>query len=214
MLIDLSHTLKVGMPCYPGMAPFALAPSSGHAKGERGEAAPFEFAAYGFPANTGTYIDSPHHRYPERTDVAALALERIADLPAVVVAAPEKGAVLPEHLRGIDVAGRAVLLHTGWAKRWGGDYFCSGPFLSEAGARYLVEQGAGLVGIDCANIDDMNDATRPAHTILLDAGIPIVEHLCGLEQLNRRRGIRFFAVPPRVVGGTSFPVRAFAIVEG
>jgi kynurenine formamidase len=213
MLIDLSHTLKNGMPCYPGMAPFALSPSRGRSKGERGEAAEFNFAAYAFPANTGTYIDAPHHRYAERTDIAALPLERIADLEAVVVAVPEEGGIGPEQLRGVEMTGRAVLLHTGWAKRWGGDYYRSGPFVSEEGARWLVENGAALCGIDCANIDDMTDAARPAHTILLDAGIAIVEHLCGLEQLKGRRKIRFFAVPPRVVGGTSFPVRAFAIAD-
>jgi kynurenine formamidase len=105
-----------------------------------------------------------------------------------------------------------VLLRTGWARRWSGDdYFRSGPYVTAEGAEALVRAGARLVGIDCANIDDMGDRSRPAHTILLAAGIPIVEHLCRLEELPAR-GFRFFAVPPAIAGGTSFPVRAFAIV--
>ena len=121
--------------------------------------------------------------------------------------------IAPDALAGQPLAGRAVLFRTDWSRRWGGEgYFRSGPFLPPDTCRALVDAGAALVGIDCANIDDMADATRPAHTILLAAGIPLVEHLRGLDALPAT-GFRFFAVPPAIAGGTSFTVRAFAIVE-
>jgi arylformamidase len=108
---------------------------------------------------------------------------------------------------------KAVLICTGWARRWGSsDYFRSGPFLTATACNHLVQAGAALVGIDCANIDDMKDPARPAHTLLLAAGIPIVEHLRGLDQLQGRT-FRFFATPPAIRGGTSFPVRALAVCE-
>jgi arylformamidase len=124
-----------------------------------------------------------------------------------------EGAIGPEAFQGLDVWGRAVLVRTDWSRLWGGsDYFRSGPFLTADACRFLVQAQIALVGIDCANIDDVGDLTRPAHTILLEGGIPIVEHLRGLEQLLAS-DFRFFAAPPAVKGGTSFPVRAFAICE-
>ena len=125
----------------------------------------------------------------------------------------QEGSIGPEAFQGLDLSGKAVLVRTDWSKRWGSsDYFHSGPFLSADACRFLVQSQVTLVGIDCANIDDMADMARPAHTILLGAGIPIVEHLCALEQLPTDK-FRFFAVPPAIRGGTSFPVRAFAICE-
>ncbi|HCI81709.1 MAG TPA: cyclase, partial [Ktedonobacter sp.] len=161
---------------------------------------------------TGTYIDAPFHRHPEGQDLAGLPLEKLANIPGIVVTQLKEGAIGPEAFTNIDVSGKAVLVRTDWSKHWKGDYFHSGPFLTAEACHYLVQAQVALVGIDCANIDDMNDATRPAHTVLLAAGIPIVEHLRGLNQLPTEN-FRFFAVPPAIKGGTSFPIRAFAIYE-
>jgi kynurenine formamidase len=162
-------------------------------------------------ANTGTYIDAPSHRFPEGGDVASYSLEQIADLPGIVVRTKER-VVTAAAFAGTDVRGRAVLVHSGWDVHWRTDrYGQDNPYLTADAAQYLVSAGAALVGVDSLNIDATSDGARPAHTTLLAAGIPIVEHLCGLGALPET-GFRFFAVPVRVRGLGSFPVRAFAIV--
>jgi arylformamidase len=215
-LLDLSHPLEPGMPAYPGLPEPQFRTVFTHAESaSRGTYAPgttFQIAVYEIGGNTGTYVDAPFHRYPAGADFAALPLTRLADLPGVVIHAANDGPIGPESFAGQDLYGKAVLLHTGWAARWGGDYFRSGPFLTAAACAGLVEAEVALVGIDCANIDNMTDPARPAHSRLLAAGIPIVEHLCALEHLPTG-AFRFFAVPPAIKGGTSFPVRAFALWE-
>lgn len=214
--IDLSHTLEPGMPAYPGLPePVFVAWLTHEDSGKRGlysYGTTFQIAHYQIGGNTGTYIDAPFHRYPQGADLAGLPLPAIANLPGVRVVAPSDGPIEPATFAGLELKDKAVLVQTGWAARWGGDYFRSGPFLTAEACNFLIAAGVTLVGIDCANIDDMTDKNRPAHTLLLAAGIPIVEHLCNLEQLPTS-GFRFFAVPPAIKGGTSFPIRAFAIVE-
>lgn len=167
-------------------------------------------------ANTGTYIDAPFHRYAAGRDIAAYPLEAVANLEGIVVRATmRQGRALDAALfRGGALGGKAVLVHTGWDAHWRTERYGQGhPFLTRASAELLVGAGAALVGIDSLNIDDDKDGTRPAHTLLLGAGIPIVEHLCRLGDLPDR-GFRFFAVPAPVKGIGSFPVRAFAAVPG
>jgi kynurenine formamidase len=217
MIVDLSHPLEPGMPTYPGLpGPQFSAFLTHDDTARQSHYAPgttFQIAVYEIGGNTGTYVDAPFHRYPDGADLAAIGLDKLADLPGILIPAVDDGAIDSETFNGMDLHGKAVLVHTGWASRWGSsDYFRSGPFLTKRACEHLVAARAALVGIDCANIDNMNDPERPAHTILLRAGIPIVEHLQGLEQLRNRR-FRFFATPPAVRGGTSFPVRAFAIAE-
>jgi arylformamidase len=213
-LIDLSHVLEPGMPAYPGLPVpefhtwFTHAESA--ARGTYGPGTTFQIATYELGGNTGTYVDAPFHRHPDGPDLAGLPLAKLANLPGVLVRVLREGAIGPQAFDGLDVRGKAVLVRTDWARRWSGDYFRSGPFLNADACRMLVTAGAALVGIDCANIDDMTDPARPAHTILLAAGIPIVEHLCALDQVPDG-AFRFFAVPPAIKGGTSFPVRAFAL---
>ncbi|WP_029215689.1 cyclase family protein [Kallotenue papyrolyticum] len=213
-LIDLSHPLEPNMPTYPGLPELRMRAVLTHDE-QPAHYAPgttFQIAAYELGGNTGTYVDAPLHRYRGGADLAALALERLADLPGVVITALRDGPLGPELFSGVELAGRAVLIRTDWSERWGrSDYFRSGPYLTAEACRLLVRAQAALVGIDCANIDNMADPTRPAHSILLAAGIPIVEHLRALDELPPG-GFRFFAVPPAIRGGTSFPVRAFAIV--
>ncbi|HEX6509903.1 MAG TPA: cyclase family protein [Chloroflexota bacterium] len=216
MIVDLSHPLEPGMPSYPGLPEPRFHTWLTHAQSaERGsytEGTTFQIATYEIGGNTGTYVDAPFHRHADGPDLARVPLERLADLAGIVISARNNGPIDAGPFRGQNLQDRAVLVRTDWSTRWGtGSYFQSGPFLTADGCRALIEQGAVLVGIDCANIDDMDDRSRPAHTLLLKAGIPIVEHLRSLDVLPPA-GFRFFAVPPAIVGGTSFPVRALALV--
>lgn len=215
--VELSHVIHAGMTTYPGLPVPEITPHLTRAASREVYAPGTEFAIdrITMVGNTGTYLDSPFHRYPDGGDLAGLPLERLADLPAVVVRTAGSGvrAVGVDALEGLEVAGRAVLLHTGGDAHWGTpEYAVDAPYLSGAGARWLVEHGAALVGIDSVNIDDMVPAgERPAHTQLLAAGIPIVEHMTGLARLPLA-GARFTAAPPRVSAFGTFPVRAYASV--
>jgi arylformamidase len=218
-LIDLSHALEPGMPAYPGLPAPIFATVFTHdesaARGLYTSGTTFQIATLEICGNTGTYIDAPFHRYREKADLAGLRLEQLADLPGLLIdAAGVSGrGIGPALFEGRDVAGKAVLIRTDWSRRWGSlGYWEPGPFLTASGAQWLAERGAALVGIDSWNIDDTGDPTRPAHTILLGADIVICEHMCALDQLPER-GFRFSAVAPRVVGGTSFPVRAYANID-
>jgi kynurenine formamidase len=215
MLIDLSHTVEHGLETYRGLpAPVICDFLSREASRERyAPGTEFHIGRIDMVANTGTYVDSPFHRFAEGHDLSQLALEQLADLDAVVVRAPGPGrAIDRDAFDGLDVRGRAVLVHTGWDRHWTTEaYFEGHPYLTEAAAATLAERGAVLVGIDSLNIDDTGDPRRPVHTTLLGADIPIAEHLCGLAALPDR-GARFFAVPVKVKAFGTFPVRAFAKV--
>lgn len=216
MIIDLSHPLEAGMPSYPGLPVprfhtfLAHGDPSQHAHYAPGVS--FEIAHYELGGNTGTYVDAPYHRHTRGEDLARLALNKLVNIPGILVRVVGEGPIGAEHFRNLDVDAKAVLIRTDWSKRWRRDYFKSGPYLTADACDSLVQSGATLVGIDCANIDNMQDPERPAHTILLGAGVPIVEHLCSLDKLSSKR-FRFFAAPPAIEGGTSFPVRAFAICD-
>ncbi|MFI6326410.1 cyclase family protein [Nonomuraea sp. NPDC050556] len=172
----------------------------------------FHIGTITLAANTGTYLDTPHHRYADGSDLSQVPLSAIADLPGLVVRSSDRS-VGVSAFEGLDVRGRAVLVETGWDRFFGTPAYLDGhPFLSPAAAEWLVEQGAALVGIDSLNIDDTPPrGPRPAHTVLLGAGIPIVEHLTGLAALPAE-GFRFHAAPPMVVGMGTFPVRAYAVI--
>ena len=217
-LIDLSHPIHHGLVTYPGLpAPEITDHLSREASvGKYASGVTFQIGRISLVANTGTYLDSPWHRYAEGADLSGLPLERLVDLEGVLVRATGTGrrAIDVLELAPLEVRGKAVLLHTGWDVHFETPrYAKEAPFLTDAGAAWLVEQGAALVGIDSINIDDMGDAARPAHSRLLEAGIPIVEHMRGLEQLPAT-GFRFSAAPPRIQGLGTFPVRAYAVVEG
>ena len=214
-LIDLSHEIEHGMVTYRGLpAPVISDWLSRDASSARYAAGTtFQIGRIELLANTGTYIDAPFHRYESGRDVAGYALETVADLPGVVLRV--KGgtgrAIDAARFNTLDVKGKAVLVHTGWDAHWRTDTYSAGqhPFLTREAAEYLAQAKTALVGIDSLNIDDDKDGTRPAHTILLRAGVAIVEHMTRLSDLPDS-GFRFFAVPPRVKGMGSFPVRAFA----
>ena len=213
--IDLSHTIFEGLVTYPGLPPPVIRDHLSRADSRRHYAPGTEFhiARIEMVANTGTYLDAPSHRFEGKSDVAGLPLTSLADLDGVVLRpAPEGRAIGGEALGPADLRGKAVLVETRWDRHFGTPaYFTGHPFLTREAARRLADAGAALVGIDSLNVDDTADGARPAHTILLGAGIPIVEHLTGLAALPTTN-FKFFAVPPRVRGMGTFPVRAFALV--
>ncbi|MEU4772284.1 cyclase family protein [Micromonospora sp. NPDC023644] len=219
-LVELSHPITDGMTTLPGW-PAPRITEWLTREASRANYAPgteFQVARIDMIANTGTYVDTPAHRFADGADLAATGLDRLADLPGVVVRAPAGTRAVDRLLLApYDVAGRAVLLHTGWSTHFGTDRYGApqAPYLTGDGARALVDAGAALVGIDSINIDDMSPAAageRPAHSALLAAGVPIVEHLTGLDALPPT-GFRFTAAPPMVAGMGTFPVRAFAVLD-
>jgi kynurenine formamidase len=210
-LVDLSHAIHAGMTTYPGLPAPEIASHLTREDSRRVYAAGTEFdiSRITMVGNTGTYLDSPFHRYADGVDLAGLPLESLVDLPAVVVSVTDR-AIDVEHLPGTELEGLAVLLHTGWDRHWRTEaYGADAPYLTAAGARWLADRGAALVGIDSVNIDSTEGGERPAHSTLLAAGIPVVEHLTGLAGLPAT-GARFTAVPPPVAGFGTFPVRAYA----
>ncbi|MET8153368.1 cyclase family protein [Actinoplanes sp. NPDC049668] len=217
--IELSHVISAGLTTYPGLPAPEITPHLTREASRELYAAGTEFSIdrITMVGNTGTYLDSPFHRYGDGTDLAGLPLEKLVDLPAVVVRTVGGGVrgVGVDELSGHSVAGRAVLLHTGGDAHWATPgYAVDAPYLTGAGAQWLIDNGAALVGIDAVNIDDISPAAagaRPAHTLLLGAGIPIVEHLTGLAGLPPT-GARFTAAPPRLAAFGTFPVRAYASV--
>ena len=218
-LIDLSHEIEDGMVTYRGLPAPVISDwlSRDASKARYGAGTTFQIGRIELLANTGTYIDAPFHRYEDGRDVAGYALDMVADLPGVVVRVTgERGrAIDASRFSTFDVTGKAVLVHTGWDAHWRTDTYSGGqhPFLTREAAEYLVTARAALVGIDSLNIDDDKDGSRPAHTALLGAGVAIVEHMTNLGALPDA-GFHFYAVPPRVKGIGSFPVRAFARLPG
>jgi arylformamidase len=215
-LIDVSHTVEHGMVTYKGLpAPIICDYLSREASRARYAAGTeFQIGKIEMVANTGTYVDSPFHRYAHGKDLASLPLESLANLDCVVVRIPrnEARAIDRLDLTEKDVRGKAVLVQTGWDRHWRTDqYFERHPHLTGKLAEWLVQAGVVMVGIDSFNIDSVDSGERPVHSILLGHDIPIVEHMCGLARLPER-GARFFAVPVKVSGFGTFPVRAFAIV--
>jgi kynurenine formamidase len=214
--VDVSHEVEHGMITYRGLPAPLISDhlSREESRKHYGEGTEFHIGKIEMVANTGTYLDSPFHRYADGRDLSELPLSAVADLDAICIRAggfAGKG-IDVSLFREADIRGKAVLVHTGWADHWGSEaYFTGHPFLTGESARFLVEAGAKLVGIDSYNIDDTADLLRPAHSILLKSDIPIVEHLCHLGELPDK-GFKFFAVPVKVKSFGTFPVRAFALL--
>ncbi|HLY27400.1 MAG TPA: cyclase family protein [Aggregatilineales bacterium] len=217
-LIDLSHTVEDGLITYKGL-PAPIICDYLSREDSRKTYAPgteFQIGKIEMVANTGTYLDSPFHRFADGVDLAGLELEALADLPGVLIRPPQNtGRAIDERcFADVDVRGKAVLVQTGWARHWKTDqYFEGHPFLTEGAAFALKAGGAALVGIDTFNIDDTTDMRRPVHTALLGADILIVEHMCNLESVPEGRPFKFYSVPVKVKGFGTFPVRAFALME-
>jgi kynurenine formamidase len=216
-MVELSHTIRDGLVTYPGLP----TPRIGdHLSWEAshaiyGPGTEFQMGRIDMVSNTGTYLDTPAHRHRDGVDLSGLGLDRLVDLPGVLVrvTGSTSRAIDAALFAPFDVAGKAVLVETGWSRHFGTEAYGTGhPYLTKAAADWLVDQGAALVGIDSLNIDDTTDAARPVHTALLSAGIPVVEHLHGLDQLPITN-FRFTATPPLIEGMGTFPVRAFATLD-
>ena len=211
--VDLSHPIEAGMFTYKGLPAPIICDflSRDKARTIYADGAEFSIQTIEMVGNTGTYLDSPFHRFADGADLADLPLEKLAHLDAIVIRSDQM-TVDVNAFEDADVCGKAVLVQTGWDQHWRTDaYFENHPFLTAAAAQHLVDSGAALVGIDSHNIDDTRGMARPAHALLLGAGIPICEHMTGLFQLPTS-GARFYAVPPKIVALGTFPVRAFAMV--
>jgi arylformamidase len=216
-LIDLSHTVEHGMITYKGLPAPVICDFLSREDSRKHYSAGTEFniGKIEMVANTGTYVDSPFHRFADGIDLSELPLESLVDLEGIVVRVTDPGrAITANAFQGIRVKGKAVLVHTGWSRHWRTDqYFEGHPFLTKDAAEYLVEAGAAFVGVDTYNIDDTTDGARPVHTTLLGNRIPICEHMCGLELLPDS-GFRFHAAPVKVKAFGTFPVRAYAVLDG
>jgi kynurenine formamidase len=216
-LIDLSHEVSDGLITYPGLPAPLICDflSREDSRPHYSEGTTFQIGKIEMVANTGTYVDSPFHRFEDGADLAGLELERLADLEGLVIDARGSGRALGQDLfSDIPLAGKAALILTGWDVHWATPaYFEGHPYLTREAAEYLVRAGPALVGIDSLNIDDTSDGSRPAHTLVLGAGIPIAEHLCNVAALPSS-GFRFHAAPVKVRGFGTFPVRAYAVIDG
>lgn len=213
--VDLSHTIESGMITYKGLpAPLVCDYLSRERSRDLYEpGTEFQIGKIEMVANTGTYLDCPFHRYEDGHDLSEIAIERCANLEGVLIEADYRGGleIGRRFFEMKDLRGKAVLVQTNWSRHWRTDeYFENHPFLTEEAAIYLKEQGAVLVGIDSHNIDDTRERKRPVHSVLLKAGVLIVEHLCNLEALPKKH-FHFNAVPPRFKGVGTFPVRAYAV---
>jgi len=219
MLVDLSHTLDVDIPMFPGFPPPELANFITREASHQFYAEGVEFLIQRLTVigNTGTYLDAPFHRFPDGKDLADLDLERLCDLPGIVIdvaqGCQDGQLEVPEDALPEDVAGCAVLFRTGWDEHWKTPaYLSANPYLTASIAERLVAGGASVVGIDSWNADDVRDPRRPVHSILLGAGIPVVENLCCLERLPSA-GFKFHAPVLPIRMGTATPVRAYAVVD-
>ena len=221
-VVDLSHTIRAGLITYPGLPAPVITPHLTREASRATYAPGTEFAmdVITMIGNTGTYLDSPFHRYADGADLAGLDLSTLVGLRAEVFHledawTSERRGIRPEALAGRDLRGAAVLLHTGWDRHFGDpSYGLGAPYLTGEAAQWLIEAGATLVGIDSVNIDDTAPeagGARPAHTLLLGVGVHVVEHLTRLGDLPAT-GAMFTAAPPAVEGFGTFPVRAFAQV--
>jgi arylformamidase len=212
--VDLSHSIEHGLVTYKGLPAPIICDYLSREESRKQYAAGTEFqiGKIEMVTNTGTYLDCPFHRYEHGKDLSEIGVARLADLDGIVIRTDRRKtfAIDTDFFRGKELRGRAVLVHTGWDAYWNTDqYFEHHPHLTEEAARYLVECGVKLVGIDSVNIDDTRGGERPVHSHLLGAEILIVEHLCNLEQLPDE-GFTFSALPPKFKGVGTFPVRALA----
>jgi arylformamidase len=215
-LVDLSHEVEHGMATYKGLPAPIICDflSREESRKNYAEGTQFHIGKIEMVANTGTYVDSPFHRFADGIDLSELPLESLANLEGVLVHAEKYGRAIPAPaFERLELSGKAVLIHTGWSRHWRTDqYFEGHPYLTKEAAQHLVDAGVAFVGIDTYNIDDTSDGTRPAHTILLRNRIPICEHMCGLENLPAS-GFRFHAAPVKVKAFGTFPVRAYAVLD-
>jgi len=215
-IVDLSHVLEDGTVTYPGLPAPVISDHLSREASRQRYAPGYEFhiGRIDMVANTGTYLDTPFHRYPDGHDLAGLDPARVVGVPGLVVDAGEDQEISSTRLDGHDLAGHTVLFRTGWDRHWGTERYGEPdhPYLGVAAADRLAESGAAVMGIDSVNIDGTRTGERPIHSVLLAAGVPIIEHLTGLDQIGGRP-FTLVAMPPAIRGMGTFPVRALAVIS-
>lgn len=216
-LIDLSHTIEDDLITYKGLPAPHICDYLSREQSQHnydGDTS-FQIGKIEMVTNTGTYIDCPFHRFADGKDMSQTVLKDFAQLNTVMIHIPftETLEITEDHLKNREIRNKAVLIQTGWDRHWNTElYYQDHPYLTEKAAIYLRDCNVTLVGIDSHNIDDTSGRTSPVHTVLLGAGILIVEHLCNLDKLPAEN-FTFTAAPPKFKGVGTFPVRAFASVE-
>lgn len=215
-IIDLSHTIVDGMVTYPGITPPKICDflSREESKSLYSLGVTFCINEISMPANTGTYIDSPFHRFKEGIDLSQIPLDSVVNLEIVVCKTIKNNREIGvNYFKELDITGKAVLIDTGWSKHWGSEQYNYGhPYLTKEAASFLQKKKAALVGIDSLNIDDTDDPSRPVHTILLGSNIPIIEHMCNLQEIPESKAM-LHAAPIKIHQFGTFPVRVYAIIE-
>lgn len=216
--IDLSHTIEEGLVTYKGLPAPIICDfwSREESKNWYEEGTSFQIGKIEMVANTGTYLDTPFHRYENGKDLSQILIEQTAGIEAIVISIPylETLSIDAQYFKDYNLQNKAVLIKTGWDIHWKTDsYYSNNPFLTADAAEYLVSQNVKLVGIDSHNIDDTNGKSRPVHSILLKNEILIVEHLCNLDKIPEGKAIKFTATPPKIKGMGTFAVRAFVSYE-
>lgn len=216
--IDVSHVIEDGMITYKGIQPPVITPTTTReqSRSHYTNGTEFYIAKIEMAANTGTYIDSPFHRYPEGDDLSELKLENLVDLEAILVNVDiSKGRAIDKSIfEKLNLSGKALVIHTGWDKHWRTEeYFSGHPYLTKSAVEFISTSGCKLVAIDTYNIDDTRDGDRPAHSVLLKAGIPIIEHICNLHTIPNNKVLEFTAVPIKIKDFSTFPVRAYVKVK-
>lgn len=216
--IDLSHVIEDGLVTYKGLPAPVICDfwSREESKQFYDGNTSFQIGKIEMVSNTGTYMDTPFHRFQDGNDLSEIGIEQTAMLEGIILRVPFQRTCHIDWtlLEGLPIKNRAVLIHTGWDAHWNTEtYYSKGPYLSADAAAYLVQQEATLVGIDSHNIDDTSVKNRPVHSILLKANILIVEHLCNLGAIPENVPFKFSATPPKIKGMGTFPVRAYATLE-
>lgn len=214
--IDLSHIIEDGMQTFKGLPAPIICDYFSHEESHQfyAEGTEFQIGKIEMVSNTGTYIDSPFHRYRDGNDLSAIGLKQMAQLDGILIDVTSTKVIDEYFFKNLDLKGKAVLIRTDWSRHWRTEqYFYDHPFITESAAIFLRDAGVTLVGIDSHNIDDTSGNSRPVHTILLGANILIVEHLCNLHQIPTNQPFTFSAVPPKVKGFGTFPVRAYAFLR-
>ncbi len=200
-LIDVTVPLGPDLPAYPGNTPFSLEPIKRMASGGSSNVSSLHMSAH-----TGTHVDAPRHFFDDGASVEALALDILIG-PARVVEVQAALAIEPEDLIPLDLSGETrVLIKTRNSEFWSSAEFRTDYVgISEAGARYLVERGVKLVGVDYLSVERFKTPGAPAHRVLLGHGTIVVE---GLNLKGIAPGpYELFCLPLPIPGADGAPAR-------
>jgi arylformamidase len=200
-LIDVTVRLDSQLPVYPGNTPFSLEPIKRIARGDSSNVSTIHMSAH-----AGTHVDAPRHFFDDRTGVEALPLELLCG-PARVVEVTSRKGIGPDDLAATDLSDDLrLLIKTSNSRLWATSAFQPDFVgMTEAGARYLVDRGVKLVGVDYLSVEEYGARGAPAHHVLLGGGTIVIE---GLNLLDVEPGIYdLYCLPLPVVGADAAPAR-------